>query len=56
MCKSITIGMRGVGGEKMSKSRGNFLTAAGLLTDYDADQIRYYLALLGLSRRQSNFF
>ena len=44
-----------VGGEKMSKSRGNFLTAAGLLADYDVDQVRYYLALLGLSRRQSNF-
>ena len=44
-----------VNGEKMSKSRGNFLTAAGLLEDYDADQVRYYLALLGLSRKQSNF-
>ena len=46
-----------VSGEKMSKSRGNFLTAAGLLDErgYTADQVRYYLALLGLSRRQSNF-
>jgi methionyl-tRNA synthetase len=45
-----------VSGEKMSKSRGNFLTADGLLErGYTADQVRYYLALLGLSRKQSNF-
>jgi methionyl-tRNA synthetase len=46
-----------VEGEKMSKSRGNFVLADELVEDrgYDADQVRYYLALLGLSRKQSNF-
>ncbi|HEX9101808.1 MAG TPA: class I tRNA ligase family protein, partial [Polyangia bacterium] len=46
-----------VGGEKMSKSRGNFLTADQLLDDkgYAPDQVRYYLALLGLPEKQSNF-
>jgi methionyl-tRNA synthetase len=46
-----------VSGEKMSKSRGNFVTAEELLDKrgYSADQVRYYLALLGLSRKQSNF-
>ena len=46
-----------VNGEKMSKSRGNFITAAQLLEQdrYSPDQIRYYLALLGLSEKPSNF-
>jgi methionyl-tRNA synthetase len=45
-----------VSGEKMSKSRGNFIMGDQLLDDgYSADQIRYYLALLGLSEKQSNF-
>jgi len=46
-----------VGGEKMSKSRGNFITADQLIDKdgYSADQIRYYLALLGLSEKPSNF-
>jgi methionyl-tRNA synthetase len=46
-----------VGGEKMSKSRGNFYTGDQLLDEksYDADQIRYYLALLGLSEKPSDF-
>lgn len=46
-----------VGGEKMSKSRGNFFTGDQLLDDkgYSADQIRYYLALLGLSEKPSDF-
>ncbi|MFC1641895.1 methionine--tRNA ligase [Myxococcota bacterium] len=46
-----------VGGEKMSKSRGNFLTGDQLLDGkgYEADQLRYYLALLGLSERPSDF-
>jgi methionyl-tRNA synthetase len=45
-----------VSGEKMSKSRGNFITGDQLLDDgYSADQIRYYLALLGLSEKPSNF-
>ncbi len=44
-------------GAKMSKSLGNFVTADELLLErgYTADQIRYYLAVLGLSRKQSNF-
>jgi methionyl-tRNA synthetase len=45
-----------VGGEKMSKSRGNFITGDQLLDQgYSADQIRYYLALLGLSEKPSSF-
>jgi methionyl-tRNA synthetase len=46
-----------VGGEKMSKSRGNFYTGDQLLDEkgYTADQIRYYLALLGLSEKSSDF-
>ena len=42
--------------EKMSKSRGNFLTGDQLLDDgHSADQIRYYLALLGLSEKPASF-
>jgi len=45
-----------VSGEKMSKSAGNFTTADQLLgKGYGSDQIRYYLALLGLPEKQSNF-
>jgi methionyl-tRNA synthetase len=46
-----------VSGEKMSKSRGNFFTGDQLLDDkgYTADQIRYYLALLGLPDKPSDF-
>ncbi|MBI5494473.1 MAG: class I tRNA ligase family protein [Deltaproteobacteria bacterium] len=46
-----------VGGEKMSKSRGNFYTGDQLLDEkgYHPDQVRYYLALLGLSDKSSNF-
>jgi methionyl-tRNA synthetase len=46
-----------VGGEKMSKSRGNFLTGDQLLDEkgYTADQVRYYLALLSLPEKSSNF-
>lgn len=45
-----------VGGEKMSKSRGNFVTGDQLLDrGYDVDQIRYYLALLDLSEKPADF-
>ncbi|MBU6154052.1 MAG: class I tRNA ligase family protein [Bdellovibrionales bacterium] len=46
-----------VGGEKMSKSRGNFYTGDQLLDEkgYDADQIRYFLSLLTLPEKSSNF-
>jgi methionyl-tRNA synthetase len=46
-----------VGGDKMSKSRGNFFTADQLLDEkgYSADQLRYYLALLGLPEKPANF-
>ncbi len=45
-----------VGGEKMSKSRGNFYTADQLLErGYTPDQIRYYLSLLGLPEKPSDF-
>ena len=44
-------------GEKMSKSRGNDYKAHQLLDEYKyaPDQIRYYLALLGLAEKQSDF-
>jgi len=46
-----------VEGSKMSKSRGNFFTGDQLVTDmgYSADQLRYYLALLDLSEKPTNF-
>lgn len=45
-----------VNGEKMSKSTGNFYTGDQLLQmGYTADQIRYFLALLSLPVKSSNF-
>jgi len=46
-----------VGGEKMSKSTGNFFTGDQLLDEkgYSSDQVRYYLALLGLGDKPSDF-
>jgi methionyl-tRNA synthetase len=46
-----------VNGEKMSKSKGNFFMADELIDDkgYTADQIRYFLALLSLPVKASDF-
>lgn len=46
-----------VDGEKMSKSKGNFYTGDQLLHElkYDADQVRYFLSLLSLPEKSSNF-
>ncbi len=44
-----------VDGEKMSKSRGNFVIAKELLDKYDPDQVRYHLAHLGLADKPSSF-
>jgi methionyl-tRNA synthetase len=46
-----------VDGEKMSKSRGNFYTANELIEEkgFDPDQVRYFLATLGLAEKPSNF-
>ena len=46
-----------VDGEKMSKTRGNFFTGDQLLEEkgYDPDQVRYFLALLSLPEKSSNF-
>jgi methionyl-tRNA synthetase len=46
-----------VDGEKMSKSRGNFYTGDQLLDEKNltADQIRYFVALLSLPEKSSNF-
>ena len=46
-----------VAGEKMSKSRGNFLTGDQLIDElgFDVDQVRYYMALMALAERPSNF-
>jgi methionyl-tRNA synthetase len=41
----------------MSKSRGNYYTGDQLLSEhgYDPDQVRYFLALLSLPEKSSNF-
>lgn len=46
-----------VDGEKMSKTRGNFFTGDQLLVEkgYHPDQVRYFLALLSLPEKSSNF-
>ncbi|MCM2282338.1 MAG: class I tRNA ligase family protein [Bdellovibrionaceae bacterium] len=45
-----------VNGEKMSKSKGNFYTGDQLLEmGYTPDQVRYFLALLSLPVKASNF-
>jgi methionyl-tRNA synthetase len=45
-----------VEGEKMSKSRGNFFTGDQLLEKgYGGDQVRYFLSLLTLPEKSSNF-
>ena len=46
-----------VDGEKMSKSRGNFILADQYLDewDYHPDQVRYFLSLLSLPEKNSNF-
>jgi methionyl-tRNA synthetase len=46
-----------VGGDKMSKSLGNYYTGDQLLDEkgYSADQIRYYLALMSLPEKPANF-
>jgi methionyl-tRNA synthetase len=46
-----------VSGHKMSKSRGNFYTAAQLIDEkkYSVDQIRYFVSLLGLGDKPADF-
>lgn len=45
-----------VNGEKMSKSKGNFYTGDQLLEmGYSQDQVRYFLAMLSLPVKASNF-
>jgi methionyl-tRNA synthetase len=46
-----------IDGEKMSKSRGNFYTGDQLMDElhYHPDQLRYFLALLSLPEKSSNF-
>lgn len=46
-----------VEGEKMSKSKGNFFSGDQLLDEkgYTGDQIRYFLSLLTLPEKSSNF-
>ena len=46
-----------VEGEKMSKSKGNFFTGDQLLGEmgFTADQVRYFLSLLTLAEKSSNF-
>lgn len=46
-----------VNGEKMSKSKGNFYTGDQLLDEMglSSDQVRYYVAILGLAKAQADF-
>ncbi|MCF8059782.1 MAG: class I tRNA ligase family protein [Bacteriovoracaceae bacterium] len=44
-----------INGEKMSKSKGNFYTGDQLLENYHPDQIRYFLSILSLTEKNSNF-
>jgi methionyl-tRNA synthetase len=46
-----------VGGDKMSKSLGNYVMGDQLLDEqgYSADQIRYYLALMSLPEKPASF-
>ncbi|MBT7609789.1 MAG: class I tRNA ligase family protein [Bacteriovoracaceae bacterium] len=46
-----------VDGQKMSKSKGNSYSADQLIDEFghSADQIRYFLAILSLSEKSSNF-
>jgi methionyl-tRNA synthetase len=46
-----------VAGEKMSKSRGNFYTGDQLVEEkgYNSDQVRYFLSMLTLPEKSSNF-
>ncbi|NOT78416.1 MAG: class I tRNA ligase family protein [Bacteriovoracaceae bacterium] len=46
-----------VNGEKMSKSRKNFILADELTQEmnYEPDQVRYFLSTLSLAEKQSNF-
>ena len=46
-----------VNGEKMSKSAGNFITADQLIDEYGyhPDQLRYFLSILSLNKKPSNF-
>ena len=46
-----------VNGEKMSKSKGNFFTGDQLIDEmgYDPEQVRYYMAILGLATKQADF-
>lgn len=46
-----------VNGEKMSKSKGNYYSADQMLDEkgYSSEQLRYYLAMLSLPEKSSNF-
>lgn len=46
-----------IDGQKMSKSIGNFYSGDQLIEEmgYDSDQIRYFLAILSLPEKNSNF-
>lgn len=44
-----------MGGDKMSKSKGNLITVNTLLANFDPDSIRYYFCLNNPERRDSSF-
>lgn len=44
-----------MGGDKMSKSKGNLISVNTLLANFDPDSIRYYFCLNNPEKRDSNF-
>ncbi|MBE7074793.1 MAG: methionine--tRNA ligase [Clostridiales bacterium] len=44
-----------MGGDKMSKSKGNLITVNTLLANFDPDSIRYYFCLNNPEKRDMNF-
>ncbi|MBY0555451.1 class I tRNA ligase family protein [bacterium] len=57
MTEALSVFHLMVNGEKMSKSKGNFYTGDQLIDEkgYSADQIRYFLAVLSLAVKPSDF-
>jgi methionyl-tRNA synthetase len=53
--KIISSGYVNINSEKMSKSKGNLMTANELIETYDSDSIRYYLIANGPEKKDVNF-
>ena len=53
--KIISSGYVNINSEKMSKSKGNLMTANELAENYDSDSVRYYLIANGPEKKDVNF-